>query len=458
MIAIARILRRRLEGIVFLVALLLILPLMLVRLALYRINKHHLAGLLTRWGNYLRHGLDDLRKAYWPGIRYETTRDIWFHILAIEWFAMLNVSTHPPRRCQRQSPQRILVIKLAHFGDALHIFPMLQELRKQCPDAQVDLMVGPWCEELAKIFSKHDMLLIYSPRLGVFDRGNKPQRFSIWQTVKIWRKLRARRYDLVISTSTTSLAEALLMQVVSAAQWVGTHLPGRLFNPIGDTRLVAYDSREYESVRVTGLLRLCGLSTGRAQLYFPLTSDDHASAANLLEEHRIGSGSKYAVLAPGAGWPGKQWLPERFAEIGDRIQQQYGLQVLFIGSRSEQPLCDQICASMKSQAIALAGTTSLKQLASIISKASLFVGNDSGPMHVAACFEVPSLVLFGPTIASKWAPRHAAVKVLQHEDCSGCVSWHFRAKCLHHNRCMKAITVEEAWRAVQELMAQETRS
>ena len=390
---------------------------------------------------------------YWPGIRYETIGDIWFHVLAIEWFAALNASMNRAGAGVEGCPQRILVIKLAHFGDTLHIFPMLKGLRRQCPDARVDLMVGPWCEKLAHIFQEHDGLVIYPPRLGVFDRGARKQRYSYRETIKMWISLRVKRYDLVISTSTTSLAEVLLMQVCAASRWVGTQLGG-LFNPVGEAHLVSYDSRQYESERVMSLLMRCGLSSGCSHLYFPLTSEDHISTENILSEHGVLPNQKYVILAPGAGWPGKQWPPERFAKLGIRLLQQYEMPILLIGSREERPLCDHICAIMQTHTISLAGRTSLAQLAGLISKASLFVGNDSGPMHLAACFEIPALVLFGPTVASKWAPRYAAVRVLQHEDCTGCVSWHYRATCLHHNRCMKAITVEEAWRAAQELIAE----
>ena len=78
-------------------------------------------------------------------------------------------------------------------------------------------------------------------------------------------------------------------------------------------------------------------------------------------------------------------------------------------------------------------------------------------MHLAACFQVPTVVFFGPTVASKWAPRHAAARCLQHEDCSGCISWHYRANCVHENRCMKAISVEEAWQAVEQVLGPEVQ-
>ena len=166
----------------------------------------------------------------------------------------------------------------------------------------------------------------------------------------------------------------------------------------------------------------------------------------------MAAGAPLAVLVPGAGWPGKQWPAEWFAAIGDRLRREAGFAVVLAGSAGEAELCRSVAARMREPAASLAGKTSLAQLAALLAQAGLFVGNDSGPMHLAACFQIPSVVCFGPTIASKWAPRHARARVLQHEDCAGCVSWHFRASCLHGNRCMKSIAADEVWTAISAVL------
>ena len=179
---------------------------------------------------------------------------------------------------------------------------------------------------------------------------------------------------------------------------------------------------------------------------------DRAAARSLLAEAGVAAGAPLAVLVPGAGWPGKQWPAEWFAAIGDRLRREAGFAVVLAGSAGEAELCRSVAARMREPAASLAGKTSLAQLAALLAQAGLFVGNDSGPMHLAACFQSPSVVCFGPTIASKWAPRHARARVLQHEDCAGCVSWHFRASCLHGNRCMKSIAADEVWTAISAVL------
>ncbi len=246
------------------------------------------------------------------------------------------------------------------------------------------------------------------------------------------------------------------MYALRVPRWVGTHLPAGLYAPEGEAHLIPYDSRMYEAERVMGLLGLLGLTPGNPELYYPLSAESLAAANAMLLENGIPAGGNLVVLCPGAGWPGKQWLPERFAKVGDRLRRQLGYSVVLAGSAGEAALCREVAGRMREPAAMLAGKTSLDQLAAVLSKAALFVGNDSGPMHLAACFKIPSVVFFGPTIASKWAPRHAAAQCIQHEDCSGCISWHYRASCLHGNRCMKAISVDEAWDAIAAVMGKAT--
>jgi ADP-heptose:LPS heptosyltransferase len=444
-----RFLRRCAESAGFLLVLFVLVPLLALRATFVSWNPAPMRALVSRWRLFLCHGLDDLRRVYWPGIRYERAADIWFYVVMIEIFAVLNATAKPAGNGLGSG--RIFVIKLAHFGDALHIFPMLRELRRQRPDAKLDLLVGPWCAALARTYGLQDELLQQTPRLGLFERGGGAGRRSIFQELRWLLALRRRGYDLVISTSTTTLAEVLLMHALKARRWVGTQLKAGLYEPVGEAILVPYDSRQYEADRVMGLLELVGIQPGPSGLFYPLSSEAEVAAEAILKECGIGAGAPFAVICPGAGWPGKQWLADRFAEIGDRIQRELGFAVVLMGSGGEKSLCAEVARHMKEEAAQLAGRTSLDLLAAIIAKASLFVGNDSGPMHVAACFQIPSVLFFGPTIASKWTPRHPKAICIQHEDCSGCISWHYRAKCLHSNRCMKAISVEEAWRAVRSL-------
>jgi len=443
-------LRCRLESALFLLWLTVLVPVLLSRGLMHGLDQERLRGLLSRWKEFLLHGLDGFRQAYWPAMCFERKIDIGFYVASLEWFGMWNVAREAP--LEKNASERILIVKLAHFGDALHIFPMMRELRRQCPNACIDLLVGPWCEGLAQTYGLHNRLLVQTPRLGLFTRGVKMgRRRSFWREWRWLWNLRRNRYDMVLSTSTTTLAELLLMQAVNARRWVGSQVPGGLYAPSGGTP-IPYDSQMYEATRVMRLLESCGLHSGPDELFYPLLPGSTNAALALLDRKGLAGGMPFAVLCPGAGWPGKQWLIERFAQLGDALGRRFGLRVVLAGTKGEKTLCDDIAALMDVPPIVVAGETSIEQLAAVLAKADLFVGNDSGPMHLAACFRTPSVVLFGPTKASKWSPRHKSSRCIQHEDCSGCIPWHYRASCLHGNRCMKAITVDEVLQAVDEVL------
>jgi ADP-heptose:LPS heptosyltransferase len=90
----------------------------------------------------------------------------------------------------------------------------------------------------------------------------------------------------------------------------------------------------------------------------------------------------------------------------------------------------------------------------LIKTADLLVCNDSGPLHLAAAFETPSVALFGPTVASKWQPPGPQHKMIQKSGfCEGCVGWHPAARCLHDGACMKSITMDEVSAVVAHLLS-----
>lgn len=136
------------------------------------------------------------------------------------------------------------------------------------------------------------------------------------------------------------------------------------------------------------------------------------------ERARVATGelARYAVVHPGSARPEKYWPPGRWARVINTLQGELGLPVALTGGRGD-PFEDAHLAAILADAAPpranVAGRLDLPALAALIDGAALFVGVDSGPMHLAAAARVPSVVLFGPTNPFHWRPRHAATRVLQ---------------------------------------------
>ena len=165
---------------------------------------------------------------------------------------------------------------------------------------------------------------------------------------------------------------------------------------------------------------------------------------------------KKATLGINAGatyGSAKRWYPERFAEVASAFSNRYD--IIIFGGPNEIDVAQEIEASLKNKNITnftnLAGKTTIKELCENIGGCSLFVTNDSGPMHVSAAYQVPTVAIFGPTRykeTSQWMNKKS--KIVRHElDCSPCMK---RACPLKHHKCMKDITASEVIDALEELI------
>jgi heptosyltransferase-2 len=168
-------------------------------------------------------------------------------------------------------------------------------------------------------------------------------------------------------------------------------------------------------------------------------------AAPLLE-----SSPRWIGLNPGAAFGGaKRWLPERFAEAGDQLARDRGAAVAIVGSATERPLGDEIAARMQAPTRVMCGETDLHQLVGVLSRLSLLLTNDSGPMHLAAALGVPVVAVFGSTDPTETFPVGEHRLVREPVPCSPCLL----RECPIDHRCMTRVTVERVVSAARELQA-----
>jgi heptosyltransferase-2 len=180
-----------------------------------------------------------------------------------------------------------------------------------------------------------------------------------------------------------------------------------------------------------------------------VTETERLEAHGLLPEAL--RGKPYVVVSPFSVWGTKEWPLERFEALAQRLSDEKGFTVVWVGVPRNSKTRPQIAPG----AVDLTGKTSLGALKALIAEAQLVVTNDSAPVHIAAAFERPTLAFFGPTVR-KWgffplSPTMAVVEI-QGLDCRPC-SLHGPMRCpLKHFRCMTEISVEGAWAASQRIL------
>lgn len=141
------------------------------------------------------------------------------------------------------------------------------------------------------------------------------------------------------------------------------------------------------------------------------TAEDEEEVEQLLKSNGI---DRFALIHAGARDIARRWPAERFAAIADWLSDQYGLQVVFGGGPNEKEEIDHILEYCQKTHFNFAGRTTLTQFAALCKKAVVFIGNESGPMHIANVTNTPLVALFGPGVREVFYPYGDNVKILHH--------------------------------------------
>ena len=182
-------------------------------------------------------------------------------------------------------------------------------------------------------------------------------------------------------------------------------------------------------------------------------------ADKLLKNHNIGKGDFIVGLGIGAAESVKErmWPKERFAAVADYLIEEYNANIIFIGSKEEEGLANETQNLMenKDNSLNLAGKTSIREMFCLISLCKLFVGNDSGPMHVAAAQGVRTIGLFGCNLPARFAPFGKKNVSIRKQSGVPCINVHKGevGKCRYgmENACVKNIEVGDVIRIIDKM-------
>ena len=331
----------------------------------------------------------------------------------------------------------ILIIKLRYIGDVLLATPTLRAIKEARPDVRVTMMVNRGTEGVLSGNPDIDEIL-------VLDKGSLAAQ---WRLIV---ELRRRRFDTVIDL-TDGDRSAFLSWISGASVRIGFNDEQRRRGACYSAVVPTQPGMRHRIERDLATLNLLGVQASETQPKLWLTEEDEAVADQLLDRLGIRRDRPFIILQPGARYWFKAWPVERFAELADRLASEYNCQVLIGGSRDEEALAQRIHEAATSRPVSIAGQTTLKQFAAIAKRAALFVGNDSGAMHIAAAVGAPMVALFGPSNPDEWGPRGDRVQVLYEGlDCRAC----FHPTCERgEQNCMKQLSVEAVYVASAQLLA-----
>jgi lipopolysaccharide heptosyltransferase I len=329
-------------------------------------------------------------------------------------------------------PRRILIIKPSAIGDIVHALPVLNLLRKRWPEAHISWLVSTACQSLLEGHPQIDELIPFERRR--FGKGWRKPTAAVG-LVRFMSDLRSRKFDLVIDLQ--GLFRSGYIAWRSGAPIRVGPSEARELAWIFYTHHVATGFPNGHAVdRYLKIADALGLGREPVEFHFAITDADRAAAAALLP-----SEARYAVLLPGANWDTKRWPPRKFAELTGPLKDRLGLQSIVAGSAGDQKLASQIPG-----AIDLTGKTNLRQLVALLDKADLVIGNDTGPLHIAAALNRPLVAMFGPTNPDFTGPFGRLDSVVRHPiECSPCFSRH----CSHRS-CLEKLDASVVLDAVMK--------
>ena len=345
---------------------------------------------------------------------------------------------------ERESLQRILLVRLDNLGDVLLTTPAFRAVRQTLPGAHLALLAGPAGCEVGRLNPDLDETILYHA-------VNEDVNFRLPQDpereMAAVETLRERDFDAAIvftSYKQSALPAAYLcylagITVRAAGSFEG---PGSLL-----THRHLYEETvppKHETLRGLELTEFLGFPPVEPEMVLVPRTEDEEEAAGLLERHDV---ERFVLVHPGASASSRAYPPERYREVVEGLAEQSGLPVLITGGPNEEDLTRQVAGST---GIPLGDVTSFGSFASLVGRAAVVVTNNTGTTHVASALKRPVVTVFaGTNPAEQWGPWRTPNRLLTHQvPCAPC----YKRVCPIGHECLTGIAPETVVDATLQLL------
>ncbi|MFQ5673228.1 MAG: glycosyltransferase family 9 protein [Nitrospinales bacterium] len=343
-----------------------------------------------------------------------------------------------------KEPKKILLVKLGAVGDLVIASAFFDSLRKHFRQAQIVLLTGKACRQVEENNPCLDRLILADD--AALFKGKPWSRLP--EVLRIVRLLRREHFDLVFVLH-RAWPFNLLVALCGIPRRVG-FARGR--EGVLLTHRVIPQPARNERETYLDLLRALGVSVRYEGCFYYLSRREDEFLADFLERRQIREADPLIAIAPGGGknvksfMPSRRWPAENYVQLIRNIQKEFPCRVLLVGGPDDRDVVARIRAAHPQ----CLDTTDLSfgEMASVFRRCRLFIGNNSGPLHIASAMGVPTLSFNGPIDPREWVPPEPRNAVLYKPvECSPCYDQGRFPEC-SHLKCLTSITVEEAWEMV----------
>jgi ADP-heptose:LPS heptosyltransferase len=356
-------------------------------------------------------------------------------------------------------PKRILVFRVGELGDTIIALPSLRAVREAFPGAHISF--------LGNVNSKSNNVTAQQaiPATGLIDEwlsySVNGAGWRSWQSVSLLKRLRKARFDTLVYLAPRLRKpkevhrDLLFFRLAGIKNVIGQHgfsMPERSAG-------VPLATADHELEHLLQRLSLSGIkipSAENARIDLALTQQETDAADSWLRMQVKDRDRKVLVgFGPGSKWPAKIWPEERFKEVGLRLTREYGAYPIVFGGAEDKALAERLVEYWKSGSTA-AGALSPRQAAAALAQCALYVGNDTGTMHLAAAVGTPCVAIMAALDwPGRWVPYGPGHIVLRRTvPCEGCL---LKVCDKEAMRCLKMIEVDEVINACSQILSRKSR-
>jgi lipopolysaccharide heptosyltransferase I len=337
--------------------------------------------------------------------------------------------------------KRILIVKPSSLGDVVHTLPLVHAIKRSAPSSYIAWVIQRGFASIIEHDSAVDEIIsidIPSTSDPLAPRG------VLWHAtvatvtalLDLRRRLKEHPYDLVLDLH-ASFRSGLIARLNPHGRRIG-FADAKELNTLFQHELVHPDESKLHAVdKNLAFAKYLRISLIPEDFCVETSREARNQVADFLFAHGVEPSSRVVYANPAARWESKFWYTEGWAELADHFIERARASVVFAGGSGDVPYIEGIIRRMKRTPVAAAGKLSLVQAVALLERADVYVGVDSGPMHIAAFTGTPVVALFGPTDPAKVGPYGSGHRVIvrQDLDCLAC-----RRRSCEDRKCLEGIT------------------
>ena len=336
----------------------------------------------------------------------------------------------------KKQVQNIIVRMPNWLGDCVMASCIFKDIKNAYPNARITVMISSTLKSLIENDPHIDEVFSFTkPKSFLLQRQ---EHRDIVQTIK------NGRYDLGLLL-TNSFSSAWYFWQGDVKRRIGYSFFPRCLLLTDALKIPLQKMHQVKLYK--NLLSALDIPMSKSKPQLFVSKEEKNNLQEVLNSFGYVEGKKIVTINPGAAYgSAKCWLPDRFKLLAQKLAQK-DLFIVFVGDLKTDFLVRSICQDLPSNVINLSLKTNLSMLCALIERSDLLITNDSGPMHIGACFNTPLIALFGSTDVDKTGPYRENCSILNKKvPCSPC----FKRTCPIDFPCMKLIEVDEVFKEAEK--------